>query len=84
MGNIIIVVCAVCEKKGIYPNHFGEFTPFQELLADASLSSNETFLKMRLKEKEVQMLEALVHDEEFDINFFSIEFSNGDKLEICK
>lgn len=39
---------------------------------------------MKLLENDVQMLEALVQDEEFDIHFFSIEFSNGEKLEIRK
>jgi len=39
---------------------------------------------MKLQENDLQMLEALVCDEEFDINFFSIEFSNGERLEISR
>jgi len=37
---------------------------------------------MKLLEQEIQILEAIVCDEAFDINFFSIEFANGEKLEI--
>jgi len=37
---------------------------------------------MKLQEQEIQILEALVCDEA--IYFFSIEFSNGEKIEISK
>lgn len=39
---------------------------------------------MKLKENDLQVLEELVYDKEFDINFFSIEFSNGERLEISR
>ena len=39
---------------------------------------------MKLREKDIQLLEELVCDEAFDINFFCIELPNGQKLEIQK
>lgn len=37
---------------------------------------------MKLQQQEIQILETLICDEAFEINFFSIEFANGEKLEI--
>lgn len=39
---------------------------------------------MTLQENDIQLLEALLSDVNLEIHFFSIEFSNGEKLEISR